>query len=65
MSFTPPFTGYPPCQVPMKTPMSGEILDSWSLPDPPRHSLTVPLLLERQLARGQPIGLIIDLANHE
>ena len=49
----------------MKTPMSGEILDSWSLPDPPRHSLTVPLLLERQLARGQPIGLIIDLANHE
>lgn len=51
--------------VPMKTPMSREILANWSLPEPPRHSLTIPLLLERQRERGEPIGLIIDLANHE
>eukprot|EP00887_Chlorella_sp_A99_P000324 scaffold13.g324.t1 len=51
--------------VPMKTPMSREILANWSLPNPPRHSLTVPQLLEEQAAHGEPVGLIIDLANHE
>ncbi|KAI7835650.1 hypothetical protein COHA_010442 [Chlorella ohadii] len=51
--------------IPMKTPMSREILDNWSLPGPPKHPLTVPLLLEGQAAQGRTVGLIIDLANHD
>ncbi|KAL4422635.1 hypothetical protein ABPG75_008832 [Micractinium tetrahymenae] len=51
--------------VPCKTPMSKEILDNWSLPEAPRHPLTVPLLLARQAALGREVGLIIDLANHD
>lgn len=51
--------------IPMKTPMSNEILDNWSLPEAPRHPLTVPLLLARQAALGREVGLIIDLANHD
>lgn len=51
--------------IPMKTPMSNEILDNWSLPEAPRHPLTVKLLLARQSALGREVGLIIDLANHD
>lgn len=51
--------------VPMKTPMSSEIITNWSLEAGPRHALTVPSLLVRQAAAGAPVGLIIDLANHE
>lgn len=49
----------------MKTPMSLEILDNWSLAEAPRHPLTVPLLLQREAALGREVGLIIDLANHD
>lgn len=51
--------------LPMKTPMSQEILDNWSLPQAPAHPLTVPLLLAGQAAAGRRVGLIIDLANHD
>lgn len=50
---------------PVQTPMSNEILDNWSLPEAPRHALTVPRLLASQAAAGRQIGLIIDLANHD
>ena len=51
--------------LPMKTPMSREILDNWSLAGAPAHPLTVPLLLDGQAAAGRTVGLIIDLANHD
>jgi hypothetical protein len=49
----------------VQTPMSSEIIDSWSLPSPPAHVLTIPGLLAEQRAIGRTIGLIIDLSNHE
>ena len=51
--------------IPCKTPMSNEILENWSLQCPPKHALTVPLLLAGQAAAGREVGLIIDLANHD
>ncbi|KAL4852861.1 mRNA-capping enzyme [Chlorella vulgaris] len=51
--------------LPMKTPMSNEILGSWSLAEAPKHPLTVPRLLETQSKLGRTVGLIIDLANHD
>ncbi len=63
-----PATGspvWPTRFLPMKTPMSQEILDNWSLPEAPKHPLTVPLLLAQQEAAGRQVGLIIDLANHD
>lgn len=51
--------------VPMKTPLSRDILANWSLPEQPRYRLTVPELLEQQSALGRRIGLILDLSNHE
>lgn len=51
--------------VPMKTPMSQEILESWSLPLPCRHPLTVQRLLQASADAGHPISAIIDLANHD
>jgi alpha-glucan,water dikinase len=51
--------------LPMKTPMSNEILSSWSLAEAPKHPLTVPRLLETQSKLGRTVGLIIDLANHD
>ena len=50
--------------VPMKTPMSEEIISNWSLPAPPRNSLTVAQMLAGQAAQARRVGLIIDLANH-
>ena len=47
--------------VPMKTPMSREIISNWTLGDGPKHSLTVPDLLRKQSAKGREIGMIIDL----
>lgn len=49
----------------MKTPMSMEIIESWSLPEAPKHVLTISGLLEEQRRLGRTIGLIIDLSNHD
>ncbi len=49
----------------MKTPMSSEIVNNWSLEEPPKHVLTISSLLEEERAKGREIGLIIDLSNHE
>lgn len=51
--------------LPMKTPMSLEIISNWSLPHAPKHTLTVKELLESQASLGRRVGMIIDLANHE
>jgi len=51
--------------LPMKTPMSLEIIDNWSLEQPPLHKLTIPDLLESQRQKNRRVGMIIDLANHE
>jgi len=52
--------------LPMKTPMSNEIIENWSLENPPKHTLTVEMLVEGQeRVYGRKVGLIIDLANHE
>jgi len=51
--------------IPMKTPLSREILADCQLPTAPRFRLTVPELLESQAAQGRRIGLILDLSNHE
>lgn len=51
--------------LPMKTPMSREIIENWSLEDPPRHVLTVQELIESQNKVQRRVGMIIDLANHE
>ena len=50
--------------IPMKTPLSAEILANWSLAEQPRHRLTVPHMLEEQAAAGRRVGLILDLSNH-
>ena len=50
--------------VPMKTPLSEEILADWQLREPPRHALTVRALLAAQEAAGRAVGCIIDLSNH-
>jgi protein-tyrosine phosphatase len=55
----------PTCFLPMKTPMSREIVASWSLPAPPAHALTLRGLLAAQAAAGRRVGLVVDLANHE
>ena len=41
--------------IPMKTPLSRQILGQWSLPQQPKHSLTVPEMLEQQQRLG-PAG---------
>lgn len=51
--------------IPMKTPLSKAILSEWSLPEQPKHSLTVDSLLQQQHFRQRQIGMIIDLSNHE
>lgn len=51
--------------IPMKTPMSLEIISSWSLTEAPLHAHTVGSLLAAQHAMGRTVGLIIDLANHD
>lgn len=50
----------------MKTPMSEEIIQNWSLEHPPKHVLTIRRLIESQeREHGRKVGLIIDLANHD
>ena len=50
----------------MKTPMSMEIIESWSLPEAPKHVLTILRIAGGAEAAGaRTIGLIIDLSNHE
>lgn len=56
---------HPTSFLPMKTPMSEEIILNWSLSQPPKHSLTIPDLLSGEATLGRRIGMIIDLANHE
>jgi hypothetical protein len=51
--------------IPMKTPMSAEIMSNWSLEQPPTHALTIASLLQAQHHHGREVGMIIDLANHE
>lgn len=52
--------------LPMKTPMSVEIIENWSLEHAPKHTLTIEELIESQERDyGRHVGLIIDLANHE
>ncbi|GLC33354.1 hypothetical protein PLESTB_000342300 [Pleodorina starrii] len=51
--------------IPMKTPLSAEILDSWSLPSQPKHRLTVPEMVAQQAALGRKVGLLLDLSNHD
>ena len=51
--------------IPMKTPLSKAILNEWSLPEQPKHSLTVASLLQQQHFQQRHIGMIIDLSNHE
>jgi hypothetical protein len=51
--------------LPMKTPLSEQILSQWALPCAPRHSLTVREMLASQAAAGRRIGLVLDLSNHE
>lgn len=50
--------------IPMKTPLSHEILDNWQLPEAPKHRLTVSTLLEAEKAAGRRVGLLLDLSNH-
>ncbi|CAL8467586.1 g7124 [Coccomyxa elongata] len=51
--------------LPMKTPMSSEIIENWSLDQPPQHVLTIQSLLKDQREKGRTVGLMIDLSNHE
>ena len=51
--------------LPMKTPMSLEIIENWSLESPPLYRLTVPDLIASQNEKGRKVGMIIDLANHD
>jgi protein-tyrosine phosphatase len=51
--------------IPMKTPMSLEIISNWSLEEPPKYSHTIPELFSSQQGTGRCVGMIIDLANHE
>lgn len=41
--------------VPMKTPLARGILDNWSLPERPKHRLTVPELLSGQAKLGRKV----------
>lgn len=50
--------------IPMKTPLSHEILDNWQLPEAPKHRLTVGSLLRAEQAAGRRVGLLLDLSNH-
>jgi hypothetical protein len=49
----------------VQTPLSAEILDSWSLPSQPKHRLTVPEMVAQQAALGRKVGLLLDLSNHD
>lgn len=55
----------PALLIPMKTPLSKAILSEWTLPEQPKHSLTIDSLLQQQHFRQRQIGMIIDLSNHE
>ena len=51
--------------IPCKTPLSCEIIESWTLPEEPKYSLTLPSLLSEQAAKGRQIGMVLDLSNHD
>ncbi len=48
-----------------QTPLSEDLLASWSLPSAPRHRLTVGELMAQQAALGRRVGLLLDLSNHD
>ena len=54
----------PTLLIPMKTPLSQKILGSWTLPEQPKHALTVASLLDQQRKLGREVGMILDLSNH-
>ncbi len=56
---------HPSLFIPMKTPLSQAILNEWSLPEEPKHSLTISSLQQQQHFLHRQVGLIIDLSNHE
>ncbi len=42
-----------------------DLVDNWSLPQPPAHPWTVAQVLASQEAAGRRIGLMLDLSNHD
>ena len=54
----------PTLLIPMKTPLSQTILNSWTLPEKPKHTLSVASLLQTQREHGREVGMILDLSNH-
>lgn len=42
-----------------------QVLESWDLEVAPAHPWTVALLLSSQQAAGRPVGMIMDLSNHD
>ena len=49
--------------IPCKTPLSEQVIESWTLAEPPLHPLTVPRLIKEQNSKGRTVGLILDLSN--
>ena len=54
----------PTLLIPMKTPLSQTILNNWTLPEKPKHALSVASLLQAQREQGREVGMILDLSNH-
>jgi hypothetical protein len=50
--------------VPCKTPLATQMILDWTLEEKPLNPLTIPMLLEGNLAKGHKIGMILDLSNH-
>lgn len=51
--------------IPMKTPLSHDLIQNWSLPEAPKHRLTVSDVIETHAAQGRRVGLFLDLSNHD
>eukprot|EP00884_Botryococcus_braunii_P013253 jgi/Botrbrau1/21929/Bobra.0249s0053.2 len=50
--------------IPCKTPLATDMIDNWTLEEPPYDPLTVDILIESNLKEGKKIGMILDLSNH-
>ncbi len=50
--------------IPGKTPLAQDILDNWTLEEPPQYPHTVATLMAAAAAQGDRIGAFMDLANH-
>lgn len=56
----------PQCKfIPIKTPLSDDIISNWSLPEEPKFRLTVNDLLTYQAGKGRKVGMLLDLSNHD